>query len=422
MTSLVDIVRRVETLGAAVSLGGRTLLSLDTNDVPKDWTHITKVDPEPSKQLPLAYPLYLQQTSAVSVGGSSDITGEVSEETFELITAADVPAFHEPSAARHVTDRTRELSSFLAIPEVLNGDSQALVGILGEGIEYAQEELALSMIDDKLPVSPGEAIESRLADFAAGWLLRESVFEAYIIMNPDSAAAREANVSEADLLTPRQAKQRALAAEYHLDSEIIYLEYSGTFGGDEAVDILEAIDDAVSYPRIWYGGGLDDRTNVNKVRNAGADAVVVGDIFHDIAEVERDLYEVAAEEFETRPTDERLQTWVRDEVDVEETSATRYLSTIPDVTQPAERGVESLAAGVGIALGLRDIADGLDDPSTQDIDHALEGADVPGGDAFANVLGEDARPVARMLGQGLLAERFDIGDVSPVARHLAIDV
>ena len=103
MTTLAEIVQAIESFGAAVSIGGRTVLSLDTNSVPADWTHVTKVDPEQEKQLPFAFPLYLQHTSAVSVGGSSDITGETTEETFELLNAADVACFHEPSAARHVS-------------------------------------------------------------------------------------------------------------------------------------------------------------------------------------------------------------------------------------------------------------------------------------------------------------------------------
>ena len=34
------------------------------------------------------------------------VTGREAEETFDLVNAANVPSFHEPSAARHVTERT----------------------------------------------------------------------------------------------------------------------------------------------------------------------------------------------------------------------------------------------------------------------------------------------------------------------------
>jgi len=409
MTTLADIVQAIDSLGAAVSIGGRTVLSLDTNSVPAGWTHVTKVDPEREKQLPFAFPLYLQHTSAVSVGGSSAITGQATEETFELLNAAEVPCFHEPSAARHVTDRTRDQAEFLAIPEVLNGDSEALVGTLGEGIEYAREELAPSMIAEKLPLSLGGGLDDRLAAFAAAWLLEESVFEAYIIQNPDSAAAREANVTEADLLSPREAKQRAMAAETHLDSEVVYLEYSGTFGGEEAEELLEAIEDAVTWSRIWYGGGLDDRENARRVLDAGADAVVVGNVFHEIAGEEADLLDRAIEDegFPPDPTRETVREWVEESVDVADTHAAGYLSTITDVPEPERRAGEYLADGIGATLELHGIADGLEDPDGTALREALVES-APGETAFADALGSDAGDLAFDLGLALLAEHFDV--------------
>lgn len=350
--SLADIAKRLESAAATATLAGRTLLGLDTNPVPNDWTHVTKVDPETDKQLPLAYPLYLSRTSAVSVGGSSDVTDRNTEETFELLALADVPTFHEPSEATHVTDETRERADFMAVPEVLNGDTEALVGTLGKGLEYVREDLGPRLVEQKVGISldPDGFFGSRLADFAAGYLIEEAVFEAYIIMNPDSAAAREAKVSEADLLTPQEAKERALAAEYHLESEIVYLEYSGTFGGSEAEDILASVGDAVSWSRIWYGGGLDNRENALAMLDAGADAIVVGDVFHEVAAEERDLFREAREHFESVPDTETLEDWVRDTVAVEETAARRYLSTIPDVDAPEDIAATYLTAGVEFGL------------------------------------------------------------------------
>jgi phosphoglycerol geranylgeranyltransferase len=418
MTTLAEIVQAIESLGAAVSIGGRTLLSLDTNSVPADWTHVTKVDPEREKQLPVAFPLYLQHTSAVSVGGSSDVTGKISEETFELLNAADVTCFQEPSAAGHITDRTREQADFLAVPEVLNGDSEALVGTLGEGIEYVREELAPSMIDEKLPLSLGGGLDDRLSAFGAAWLLEESVFEAYIIQNPDSAAAREANVTDADLLSPREAKQRALAAETHLDSEIVYLEYSGTFGGEEAEELLEAIDEAISWSRIWYGGGLESRENARRVVDAGADAVVVGNVFHEVAGEEADLVEraLADEALSSDPDREAVREWVAGTVDVADSHAAGYLSTITDVSDPEQRAAEYLADGVHALVELHDIAESLADPGDAAIREALAES-TPGETAFEAVLGSDAGSFATDLGFALLADRFDVASNDGFAPH-----
>ena len=421
--SLTNLAKRFESASAAVSIGFRTLLGLDTNPVPSDWSHITKVDPENEKKLPLLYPCYLSETSAVSVGGSRDVSDRNTEETFELLADSGVPAFHEPSDATHVTEKTRDHSDFLAVPEVLNGDSEALVGTLGKGLDYVREDLGPKTIEDKVGLPLDGLLGSRAADFATGWLMNEAVFEAYIIMNSDSAAAREANVTEDDLLTPQQAKERALAAQHHLESEIIYLEYSGTFGGDEAVEMLESIDEAVSWSRIWYGGGLDNRENVNRVRNAGADAVVVGDVFHRVADIEAELFEQVRTEFDGEATAERLREWVAENVDVAESDAGRYLSTIPDVTQPEQTATRCLAESLSFGLAVADLADGLADPSAADIRAAVRDAEFEAESTLANVPGADASGTVTELACGLLAERFDVEMAErSVTDHLAVEL
>jgi phosphoglycerol geranylgeranyltransferase len=350
------------------------------------------------------------------------VTDRNTEETFELLADSPAPAFHEPSEATHVTEQTRDQAYFLAVPEVLNGDSNALVGTLGKGIEYVREDLGPSLLEAKIGLPLGGLFEDRAADFVAGMMIEEAVFEAYIIMNPDSAAAREANVTEADLLSPQEAKERALAAEHHLESEIIYLEYSGTFGDDEAVEILEAIDDGVSWSRIWYGGGLDDRRNVNRVLDAGADAAVVGDVFHRVAETEAELFEEAREAFDTDADQSDIEAWVSDSVDVAATDAGRYLSTIPDVTQPEARATEYLAEAVAFALTVEDIAEELDDPTADEIEAAVSETALPGRGRLGNIDGADAAIVDRVA-RGLLAAHFGVDSADSVAaRHLAISL
>jgi phosphoglycerol geranylgeranyltransferase len=418
MSGLARVVRTLDTLGAVVSIGGRTVLSADTNPVPTDWNHITKVDPEEGKRLPLAYPLYLSHTSAVSVGGSQDVTEGNTLETFELVNAASVPAFHEPSEATHVTKAIRDEAAFMAVPEVLNGDNESLVGTLGKGVEYVKEEMAPKLIAEKIPVPLGSSLEDRLSSFAASWLLHESVFEAYIIMNVDSAAAREANVSAEDLLSPQEAKQHAMAAEHHLESEVIYLEYSGTFGGEEAVDILEEIREGVSWSRVWYGGGLDNRENAQQILDAGADAVIVGDSFHDVAEEEADLVEQATDTFEGTADREEIREWLEERVDLGETAAARFLSTIVGVPAPEQRAARYLAIGIETALELRGLAEDLEDPTASEIQEVTGAEVLPGEAAFADVLDdEDAHELAERLAVSMLADRFDVDLAEALPAH-----
>lgn len=324
--------------------------ALDTNPVP-DWDHVTKVDPEGAKKLPLLYPLWLAETDAVSVGGSSDVTPANTAAAFDLLAPLSTPVCHEPSGADHVTEQSQDAADLLLIPEVLNGDSEALVGTLGLAIESVREELAPELIRRTASWLP-----ARLADWLAGvatsMLLSEAAFEAYIVQNPDSAAARESGVTADDRLDPIDAKRRAMAADRHLESEIVYLEYSGTFGGDEAVEILERMDGALVRSRVWYGGGLADAADVRAVREAGADTVVVGDAFHRVAEREADLLERATTELAAGASPERIREWVAERVDADGPGP-RFLSTVPGVDDPVALAREYTGTTVRAWLELR---------------------------------------------------------------------
>lgn len=354
---------------AALQIACRDVLHLDTNPVPSKWTHVTKIDPEAEKRLPLLYPLYLQHTDAISVGGSQNVDAHTTEETFQLLEWTSTPSFHEPSAASHVTKATMNQAEFLAIPEVLNGDSRALVGKLGEGVEYVRDSLAPQKLAETLPSWVPEVGQDRLADCLTSWLLHEAVFEAYIIQNPDSAAAREANVSEEDVLSVHEARRRAKAAEYHLGSEIIYLEYSGIFGDNEAVATLAEIAEATRWSRLWYGGGLASTGNTQQILDAGADAVVVGDVFHEIATVERHLCERAAEALERQPATETIERWLDGNVNLDGSPPVSYLETIPSVDDPKATALEYLVATIRTWMAMMTLAE---EASTQDRGHVVD--------------------------------------------------
>ena len=446
MTSLDGAARLLGRVGRGATLAARTVLPVDTNPVPADWTHVTKVDPENEKKLPLLYPLYLRHTSAVSVGGSADVTARNTEQTFDLLAPASVPVFHEPSGPRHVTPRTRERADLLAIPEVLNGDSESLVGQLGAGTEYIREELVPDLLDDALPWLPGVAADA-LANVATSWLLAEAVFEAYVIQNPDSAAAREANVAEADLLSPREAKQRAMAAERHLESELVYLEYSGTYGGDEAAETLAAIADGLSWSRLWYGGGLDSRAHVNAMLDAGADAVVVGDAFHRVADEETEICERAAGAVDPASASAEVQEWVRENVTVADSDAAAYLATSPRVSDPERQAERYLTATVRTWLRLRELTDAPELTEAPEMTDTLDSADTPepadtaadrgdgaaggsatrldlrralGPDLFDELGAADAALIRRYL-RALLADRVDTDEPAAALDDAATD-
>jgi phosphoglycerol geranylgeranyltransferase len=127
---------------------------------------------------------------------------------------------------------------------------------------------------------------------------------------------------------------------------LIYLEYSGTFGGEEAEEILESVSEGLTWSRLWYGGGLNNRENARRVLDAGADAVVVGNVFHEIADEEVDVCEQAVADLDADASQETVAEWVDSNVDLESASASKYLSTIVDVPNPQRRAREYLVTTV----------------------------------------------------------------------------
>ena len=424
MSVVDDLARWLGEIATIARLGVRASSSLDTNPVPGEWTHITKIDPEEGKHLPLLYPLYLQHTSAVSIGGSKDVTNNNTLETFDLLGRSSVPLFHEPSAPHHITEETWSLSRFTAIPEVLNGDSDSLVGKLGTAIMNVRSEVAPRMVDDRVPWIP-DRLRDYLADVVTGWLFERAVFEAYIIQNLDSAAARTANVGDDDLLDPKAAAEHARAAEDHLGSEVLYLEYSGTFGGEEAAAILEEVSDAIGWARIWYGGGLYSRADANTVLDAGADAVIVGNVFHEIAAEEAEFFEEALDELPGEsPVDrETAREWVDDAVDVADTNGAKYLSTIPNVADPVEAAARYLAQTVVVWSELEQLAQSVEDesPTEEAVRRVVNGCDgdsLPGAAVLREVLGEEGPDFAREVALGHLDRRFGTTATTLPLSHL----
>jgi hypothetical protein len=79
------------------------------------------------------------------------VTVDHTHATFQAVSAAPVPAFHEPSAASHVTRETRTAAAFLALPEVLTGSSEALVGRLGAGVAALHDDQVPGVVREVLP-------------------------------------------------------------------------------------------------------------------------------------------------------------------------------------------------------------------------------------------------------------------------------
>ncbi|WP_306056574.1 geranylgeranylglyceryl/heptaprenylglyceryl phosphate synthase [Natronococcus wangiae] len=247
-----------------------------------DWdeiTHVTKVDP--AKPLPPDLEV-LEGTNLVLVGGSDNVSEGNSLEAIERVTAAfpELPIFQEPYSSEHVSRDTVEAADYLSIPAVYNGDWDHFVGKhvdLFTEVGKKPDEL----LGSGIPIV-GDLIASKGVD-AVTELAAKVVGEGYVVQHLESTAAAVSGVDAK--YTPEQVAGAALATEALYGFPIFYVEYSGTYGGPTDV---EAAARYLSETALFYGGGIDSAEKASEILEAGADAIVVGDCFHDDPETFRE--------------------------------------------------------------------------------------------------------------------------------------
>ncbi|WP_232701821.1 heptaprenylglyceryl phosphate synthase [Halobacterium wangiae] len=243
-------------------------MSIDWNDI----THVTKVDP--AEDLPANLDI-LDHTDLVIVGGSDGVTEANSLDAIERIRAElpGLPVFQEPYSSSHVSTETIDAVDYLSIPAVYNGDRDNFVD---KHVEFFTEvaRKPAETLGTGIPLV-GEVIASKGRE-AVLELSEKILAEGYVVQNLDSKAADESGVDTK--YTPDQVAGAALATESFYDFPVFYVEYSGTYGGPEDVEAAaNYLDETV----LFYGGGIETHEQTEEILAAGADAVVVGDCFHD---------------------------------------------------------------------------------------------------------------------------------------------
>ncbi len=211
-----------------------------------EWDHIVKIDPDKTLVEGETFEdVCATGTDALEIGGTTGMTEEKMARVVEATTAYDIPVYIEPSNVGSVVHRDG-LDGYL-VPVVLNaGDTFWLTGAHKEWVRLDED------ID---------------------WT--STFTEAYIVLNPDSSVA---SYTEADCdLDADDVAAYAEVAERMFGQQIVYIEYSGTFG-DPA--IVRAATDAVEEASVFYGGGVREYDAAYEM-GRHADTVIVGDLVHD---------------------------------------------------------------------------------------------------------------------------------------------
>lgn len=211
----------------------------------REWDHVLKVDPDKSLVVGETFEDVCRTgTDAIEIGGTLDVTSEKMSRVIDACRKHDVPLYQEPSNPAVVVD-DEALAGYL-VPIVLNaGDVSWVTGAHKEWVR----------IDD------------------VDW--EKTTTEAYIVMNPESSVAQ---LTESDCdQTPADVAAYATVAERMFGQDIVYVEYSGTYGDPETVG---AAQDALEEATLFYGGGVRDYDAAYEMGER-SDVVVVGDLLHD---------------------------------------------------------------------------------------------------------------------------------------------
>jgi phosphoglycerol geranylgeranyltransferase len=211
-----------------------------------DWNHVLKVDPDKDLVGDETFEDVCQTgTDAIEIGGTLDITADKMQRVVDACAEYDVPLYQEPSNPGVVVD-DEALDGYL-IPTVFN--AKDAFWITGAHKEWVRIENGMD------------------------W--ERTHTEAYIVLNPEASVAQltDANCDQ----TVDDVASYAAVAERMFGQEIVYIEYSGTFGDTEKV---QAAHDALNDSTLFYGGGIRDYDAAYEM-GKHTDVVVVGDLLHD---------------------------------------------------------------------------------------------------------------------------------------------
>jgi phosphoglycerol geranylgeranyltransferase len=212
----------------------------------KDLKHITKLDPDKKNTPDIIKTAVESNTDALMISGTQGITKSNVKTLFKTLKdSTDKPILLEPV---HKSSILYDVD-YIYIPIVLNTEN--MLWIQGLHLEWLKDLI------EKSSNLPWDRI----------------ITEGYIILNPESTVSKVTQAKTA--LTKTQIASFTLYGQL-LGLDSIYLEYSGTFGNP---DVLKHMRKYVSKSRLFYGGGIENKDQSEKMLEY-ADTIFVGNIIY----------------------------------------------------------------------------------------------------------------------------------------------
>lgn len=210
----------------------------------RHWRHAFKLDPDKPIDDATLEAVCESGTDAVIVGGTLGVTYDNTLDLMARIRRYAVPAVLEVSSLQAV------VPGFDAyfIPLVLNAGT----------VDWTFQPLVAGLKE------------------YGSYIHWEEIFcEGYLILNPDSSAAK---LTQARPVTgPEEAKAYARTASCLCRLPMFYVEYSGMYG-DPAM--VRACKEALEGTHLFYGGGIRTVQQAREMA-AIADTIVVGNIIYE---------------------------------------------------------------------------------------------------------------------------------------------
>ena len=210
----------------------------------RQWRHAFKVDPAKKLADEALEKLAESGTDGLIVGGTDGVTLENVLDLLARIRRFSVPVALEVSTVESVTPGF----DYYFIPTVLNSNQTEWI----KGIHHAA-----------------------LKEYGHMMNWDEIITEGYCILNTECKTAKLTGVEE----PPDEDDVVAYArmAEHLFNLPIFYLEYSGTYGDP---NIVKAAARVLNKTRLFYGGGIRNATDAEKMA-AIAQTIIVGNIIYD---------------------------------------------------------------------------------------------------------------------------------------------